>query len=308
MPNNLKILKKPISTQRNVVLVATGIIILTIGIWLWWQNIYSTPGRVFWATINNNLVTTGVTKHVLPTSQDSTTSVDQYTRLSFGAQNLVRSQSTLTQESDASKSTVVTETVGTVNNDYARYISIKTDQKNANGKPLDFTKIQGIWGKSQDTAAGQPSSASYFRQAVLGLVPFAHFDSTTRSQVLDYMHTNDVYNVDFSKTQKTTQNGKSAYVYTVNIMPKAYATLLVNLNKRLGLGPLEGLDPTSYDGAPPIKAVFTIDKNARQLISVKYLNNNQEEDYSDYGLNTPFNLPTQTIPISELQNRIQSIQ
>lgn len=294
--------------QTNAVVIVAGIVILAIGGWLWWQNIYSTPERVFWGTISNNLVTTGVTKHILPSSQGSGTTVDQYTRLSFGAQNMVRSQSILTQVGDTSKSTVVTETAGTVDNDYARYLSIKTDQKGANGKPLDFTKIQGIWGKSADATAGQPSSASYFREAILGLVPFAHFDATTRSQVIGYMHTNDVYNVDFSKTQKTKQNGKSAYVYTVNIMPKAYAALLVDLNKRLGLGPLNGLDPSSYEGAAPIKTEFTIDKNARQLISVKYLSNNQEEDYSGYGLSVPFTLPTQTVPISELQNRIQSIQ
>lgn len=308
MPKTPKSRQKLTRMQTNALVITAGIIILAIGGWLWWQNIYSTPQRVFWATINNNLATTGITKHVPPSGQDSGTTTDQYTRLSFGAQNMVRSVNILTQDNGTSKSTVKTETIGTPDSDFARYLSIQTDQKNAEGKPLDFTKIQGIWGKSADAALGQSASASYFRQAVLGLVPFAYLDSATRSEVLTYMQTNSVYKIDFSKTQKTNQNGKSVYIYTVNIMPKAYASFLVELNKKLGLGTLDGIDPSSYDSTPPIKTQFTIDKNARQLASVKYSSNSQEEDYSGYGLNTPFALPTQTIPITELQNRIQSIQ
>lgn len=304
MPKN-KITDK----QRTWVYLIAGIVILAIGGWLWWQNIYSTPERVFWATMDNNLVTTGITKHNPPASaQDSATTADQYTRLSFGAQNLVRIQNTLVQSDGKTSSTVKTETIGTINNDYARYISIKTDQKTAEGKPLDFTKIQGVWGKTPDAQPGQPASATYFQQAVLGLVPFAYFNSELRSQVMNFMQQNQVYKVDFSKAQKKTVNGKSVYVYPVDIMPKAYASLLVDINKKLGLGSLSGLDPASYDSTPPIKTEFTVDKTARQLVSVKYIGNAQEEDYSGYGISTAFELPTQTIPISELQNRIQSIQ
>jgi len=308
MPKNSKQHSGLTQRQTTALLTIVGIIVLIVAGWLWWQNVYSTPERVFWSMVNNNLVTTGITKHSTQSGQQAPTTTDQYTRLTFGSQNTVRSIVTLTQDDGTNKSVVKTETIGTPDNDFARYLSINTTQKSSEGKLLDFTKIQGIWGKSPDPVAGQPSTASYLRQAVLGLVPFGYLDSENRASIVSYMQNNQVYKPDFSHVQKTTKNGKAVYIYAVEVQPKAYANLLVMMNKAMGLGAIDGLDPSAYESSPPIKTQFTVDKNSRQLVSISYVGSGQEEAYSDYGLSLPLILPTQTIPIAELQKRIQTVQ
>ena len=84
--------------------------------------------------------------------------------------------------------------------------------------------------------------------------------------------------------------------------------MLQQFVKKLGLPEIAGLDPSQYAGVADLETEFKIDKNSRQLVEIKYLGTGQQEFYSDHGLNGQIQIPEQTIPITELQTRIQNLQ
>jgi hypothetical protein len=53
-----------------------------------------------------------------------------------------------------------------------------------------------------------------------------------------------------------------------------------------------------------------VDVWSRHLISIYYLDSNRVEGFGGYGISMPITIPRDedTIPVEELQNRIQSIQ
>jgi len=202
---------------------------------------------------------------------------------------------------------VKSESIGTISNDYSRYISIQSSEKDANGQPLDFSKITGVWGKSADSS--DSSQTVYFRQSALNsVVPFGWLNSGARTSLIDLMQTKHVYNVSYDKVQKKKENGHQVFVYTVDINAQAYISMLQEYVKKLGLDVGQTLDPSTYEGIAPIRAEFSIDPVSRQLKKIHYDASNRDESFMSYGLSNPIAIPGQTIPIEELQNKLQTLQ
>lgn len=297
------------SIQKNQsdtsrLLVVCGVIILLTGVWLWWHNIFTNADQVFWKMMGNNLSTVSVTKHVVEDSDGQ--KIDQYSQLKFGSQNAARNLVTITQASGAGTSTVKSESIGTLSNDYSRYIKINSNEKGANGQPYDFSKVIGVWGKSAD--GNDSAQTVYFRQAALNsVVPFGWLDPGARATLVDQMKTKQVYNVN-GTTEKKKENGKLVYIYTVDINAQAYIALLQEYVKKLGLDVGQSLDPSAYAGIAPIRAQFTVDPYSRQLQKIHYEASNRDEEFMSYGLSEPIAVPGQTIPIEQLQSKLQNLQ
>jgi hypothetical protein len=273
---------------------------------LWCTKAHNSPKNVFWGMLDNNLATQSVTRHNLQSGQGQ--SLDQYSRLLLGSENAVQTVETRKQSDGAATSTIVHEIIGTPTVDYARFSSINTGAKGADGKPLDYSSVINVWGKTDDPKSGQPLTAQKFNQAVLGTVPFASFTSGQRQQLLDLIQTKNVYNVDFKKVTTKRESGKTAYVYQVQINPQPYFGMLQQFVKMLGITDVSGLDPSRYQGVEPLKVEFTVAKTSRQLLKIHYSSTNQDELYTSYGLTSKIDLPAKTIPVSELENRIQNLQ
>lgn len=290
--------------ESSRLFVVCGVIILLTGIWLWWHNVFTDPNKVFWKMLNNNLATVSVTKHVVEDGEGQ--KIDQYSQLKFGSQNAARNLVTITQTTEGSKSEVKSESIGTLSNDYSRYIQIKSSEKSSTGQPYDFSKVTGVWGKSADGA--DSSQTVYFRQAALNsVVPFGWLNPGARASLVDQMQTKQVYKIS-DKTEKKQENGKPVYVYTVDINAQAYIAMLQEYVKKAGLNVGDTLDPTAYEGIAPIRAEFTVDPYSRQLKKIHYDASNRDEEFMSYGLSEPIAIPGQTIPIEELQNKLQTIQ
>src|SRR5262245_39588646 len=108
-------------------LYAGGALLLIVAGILWCFKVGHQPERVFWQTIERSLSIRGVT--INADQNRSGTSAKQIIRYSFGAQNLSHTLTTLKQ----GNTTVVNEVLSTPTEDYTRYVSIKTDQKRADG-------------------------------------------------------------------------------------------------------------------------------------------------------------------------------
>src|SRR3990167_8722229 len=294
-----KVIKKTTTAQR-ITLVAILLFVVFGGVWC--RNVYMSPSHVFWGMIDNNLATESVTRHVVQDQGGQT--LDQYMQLQFGSSNTAHNLISVKQAGDMGENEVKSETIGTLKNDYSRYISIKTAQKTADGKPIDASKLVGIWAKTEDSKAGQPSNAQYFQQSILGIVPYANLNYQQRHELIKLMQDKKAYDFSGEPIKREKLNGRAVYVYTVNISPKAYIEMLQKFTKYMGLDEM-GLDPSQYEGAAPLKVEMTVGKLSRQLLKIKYVDGGQEETYSAQGLEQAVGLPSKPIPISELQDRIQ---
>lgn len=257
------------------------------------------PNRVFWGMIDNNLATTSVTRHVVQKQQGQTN--DQYIQMLFGQQNAARSQVVFSQEEASGKSVVKSETIGMPKIDYSRYTSIDTQQKTASGKAVDSSGIIGVWASSEG-ADPEFAGAQYFQQSVLSIAPFANFRQEIRSELVGIMKDKKVYDIKSAKSDK--QDGKSVFIYEVEINPEAYVAMLQRYVIMLGLKDA-GLNPSQYANSPALKAQFVVDKLSRNLLKVAYKDSEQGETLSAYGLETPVEIPSNTISIAELQKRVQ---
>lgn len=264
---------------------------------LWWKRVYTTPRNVFWGMIHNNLATSSVTRQTTTEGEGQT--VNQFSQVSFVSEPVSKGLVVIKQGTD---SAVKTETVGTRNNDYNRYVSIHTTQKNQQGQPLNFDSVLGLWGKSAD------GSGQYLAQSGLGLIPFANLPASLSQPLFQELETNKAYDIDYSKVESVKVNGRAAWQYPVKVHVAAYVGVLNKLAKDIGLQTADSLDPKQYKDSPPIELTITVDKLSRHLVKLKNSASSQEEIYSSYGLSAPVDVPKKTISIDELQTKVQAIQ
>lgn len=257
------------------------------------------PNNVFWGMIDNSLSTASVTRHLTQKTTDK--SLDQYIREQFGAVNAVQNYVTLKQTDASGESIVKTDTIGTPDTDYSQYISITTPSKTKDGKAINAANVLGVWGKSDKGAPAQ-----YFQQGVLTIVPFGNFNQEQKRSLIAQMRDRNIYDVSIASAKSERQNGRAVYIYKVDIAPASYIQLMQQYTKFLGMGNI-GLDPSAYAGSPALKAELTVDKISRKLVKINYPESNQSETITDQNLDQPITIPKNTIPIAELQQRLQKI-
>lgn len=289
-------------------LVAGGVLLLIISGFVWWTQVYENPYNVYWGMLANSLTTTSVTKHVVENSNGN--HLDQYIGQQFGTNTLAYGRTTLA----TSSSTVKTEAVGTLQNDYTRYTDIQTKQKGKSGKPLDFSKVLGKWAQAPAAnTASMSSSAPFFIQTLLGLgggnlVPMADLSAAQRQSLLTQLHNSVVFDTSFSNVQQHKLNGRPVYTYSVNVEPVAYVGFEKAFAADVGIKALEQTDPNSYQGQQAIQVQLTVDVRSHQLAEVSYVGQQHQEFFSSYGVPLNVKIPKATISAQTLQNLVSQIE
>ncbi len=283
-------------------IVVAGLILLAASMAAYWHFVYTNPTHVFDRMLATSLSTSSVTKKII--QGDASQGLDQTAVLVTEPIQQVHSASILTQVSDV-QTKVTTESIGTPPADFVRYNDIKTSQKNAAGQTFDFSSILGIWGKvdQNDTDNG---GAQLYNQTLLGVIPMANVAQPDRKQLVNQIKENGVYKID-GAVKRQFKNGRLVYSYNVTVAPVAYVTLLKSFAHDVGITQLEELDPSQYAGSQPLKFTFDIDVWSNQLIKVTFADSARTETYGSYGARMQVALPVKTIPIGDLQNRLQQI-
>lgn len=242
------------------------------------------------------------------TQESGSNKLTQYVQMELGTTNKAHSLTNLTQ----GKTEVKTEVIGTPNADYTRYRSIKTDQKNSQGKPLDVSKVIGVWSKSDDTEQTDTQSSGHqlFAQSVLGIglpvgsvpVPTGEVSASQRQDLLQEMKSENLYSVSFKSkdVKKERKDGHLRYTYNVKIQTILYVRLMKEFAKDLGLHELDTVDPNTYQTAAPLSVKLTVDAYSRELVGV---DNGQgyTQTYSGYGLPLKVTVPSHPITTEQLQ-------
>ncbi|HYH75440.1 MAG TPA: hypothetical protein VD735_05775 [Candidatus Saccharimonadales bacterium] len=290
---------------------AIGTVILIASAWTWWTKVHLAPNNVFWGMMENSLQTKGVTIETNQQSQGR--SAKQLVQFELGATNRAYSFSTINQGATR----VQTEIIGTRDADYSRYRSIQTDEKNADGKKLDTSKILGVWAKSDDVqqSATQQSGNQLFAQAVIGTglplggvpVPLGDLTPKQRTKMLDQIREQGVYDTSFKDVVKRREDGRLLYTYRTKIQSILYVQLMKNFAKDLGFSELAAVDPNTYQNSEPIQVDLTVDAKTRRLVAVLNNQSGAKQEYRAYGLPLDVQIPQKTISSAELQKRLSEL-
>lgn len=292
---------------RNIFykILGIGLILVLVSFWLWWRFIFTSPGRVFSDMLNTSLRTSSFTKRLIEPNDNQ--QFDQIIQAQSGSQNIARSM-TFISRSGNSAASVTTESIGTPRDDYVRYVDIKTEQKNENGEPLDFSSILKVWAKTPITPDGQSVAGQLFNDTLMGIVPKANLSKVARQELLGFMAEHQVYKPDYGKLKRVWRDGRSVYVYDVEVNTEAYVALLKKFGNLVNISRLENIRPDQYKNSPPLQFTFTIDVLSRQLVQVAYTGTDRKEQYSGFGALVTNAIPAKAISIEELQNRLQNLQ
>lgn len=283
-------------------IVLGGIILLLVAAVAWWRVVYSSPRNVFNRMLAQSLSTSAVTKNV--SQNDPQQQLEQVVTFRTQPSAEVQARNVLQQ---GPGTVITTESIGTQETDFVQYTNITTDQKSLSGKPFNFSSVIGFWGRS-DNASPETGGAQLFNQSLYGVVPFANLPQSARRNLLDQIYTSDVYKVDVNTVKKQLVNGRPVYAYDVTVLPVAYVGMLKTFAQSLGRKDLDHVNPTQYANSAALKFVFEIDVWSGQLRKVTYVGSDRSEVFGSYGTRVRPTIPTESIPINELQNRLQQIQ
>lgn len=274
-------------------LAASAILMIVAGI-VWINVVYMNPRNVFNGMLSNNLATTGYTREVVGDQQQMQSS--EIAQIQTGGVNTVQTRTSLTRGSEK----VVTEAIGTETHDYVRYTKIETEQKDADGKELDFSNVINKWAKNDSKGMG-----TNFQQLLLGVMPIGNVSPETRAELKKFMRNHTVFAVNYDSVKTEKINGRKAYTYEVQLLPQTYVEMLKIYGNGVGLaGQVKDLDPKNYADAEPTDLTVTVDAKSRTLVKIKYPEANREETYSGFGVRTIIEAPKNTISGAELQKRL----
>ena len=283
-----------------------AISLLVLAGWIAYAKLSINSERVFWRTLDQSLTTSAVT--VQSTQTNNGVTAQQALQYSFGAPNIAHSLTTLKQ----GKTTVVDEMLNTPTADYTRYVSISTDEKGPNGKPLNFSKAVGVWAKAEGATMQHA-----FPQIALGTsmplggvaFPIANLTPQARAQLVKVIRDNNVYQVNYDSVKKIHQDGRLLYVYSIKINAVAYAKMMKQFAQTIGLHDLDRLDPTSFATQADFGLKLTIDVRSHHVVTAASdtataATSAVSQTYTSYDVAVTMPLPTKTISTAELQKRL----
>lgn len=297
-------LQKTLKKNLLSCLYVGGALLILLAAWLWFAKISTDPERVFWGTMEQGLSTRDVT--VQAEQETGVSSAKQTVRYSLGANSMSHSLTTLQQQG----TTVQNEMIATPTTDYTRYVNIKTDQKKADGSPINFSKLLGVWAKSEE------GSGQFFSQSVFGAslpvggmgVPIGNPGPEVRAKLVKQMRSDKTYSIDFAKTKKEKKGGRTIYTYEATVHPQGYVSLMKEFSKGVGLHGLEQIDPANYKNQKAFTLQISVDARSRHVVQIASPETNSKQTYSSYDVPVRVELPKKAISAAELQQILSTLQ
>ncbi|HET7673058.1 MAG TPA: hypothetical protein VFK11_00905 [Candidatus Saccharimonadales bacterium] len=291
---------KKLNTKRLAVdlIILACIILVGVSGWLWWDKVMLNPDRALQDALANSLKTRSITKTVDQTSPAS--GFNQVTYLSLFPQSEGSyTRTKLSQGIGSNTTTVTTETIGAPTADYVRYTDISGGANQPGVQRLQ--SMLGVWAKrEQDLSKGQ--RISFLNEGLFGVIPFGYLGDDQQSQILGIINQKNLYK--YTSASRSMENKRPVYVYTMSINPSNLVEVLRDYSQLSGLGDPSQLNPEQYKGAGDIKILLTVDIFSRQIVRIQY-STGRVENYTGHNLYRPLNLPGDTIPVEELQRRLQ---
>jgi len=283
--------------------VVVAVVVFGLSGWSWWHMVRSDPERTLYGAIENSLRTRSLTRQVVQKS--GTQTLEQGVELAVSPASLAHGFTKMTQTGEVN-ATVKTEVISTAKEEYVRYTTVQTSQKSAKGKAMDFSSLLNIWGKSTTEQTGQPGEL--YGESILGVVPSANLSASDRQAVMKTIRDNAVYGFDEKTLERKIQNGRPTYIYNVTVKPSAYIKVLKQFGGMVGMKQLGDLDPEQYKDAQALAFQLTVDVWGQKLTGIEFAGGERTERMGSYGVNHVVTLPKESVPVEELQAKLQKAQ
>lgn len=291
---------KKLTRERLIIdlIIVACVVLVGITAWVWWSKILMDPNRVLSDTLANNLRTRSITKSV--DQSGVTGGINQVSYVSFYPSAPVSKTNTvLTQGVGSNATSVSTETIGTPQFDFVRYTAYKAGSGFAGADRLNG--LLGKWAKrQQDPSKGQ--EVTFLDESLFGIFPYGYLNEGQRTQLLDTINQKNIYK--YTAANRMMENRRPVYVYDMSINPADLVSVIRDYVKLTGANDSSQLDPLQYQGLGDVKVKVTIDILSRQITQIQY-STGRTENYSGQNLYQPIDLPAGTIPVEELQRRLQ---
>src|SRR3989344_1660774 len=180
-------------------IISLALIAIVTGGWAWWHFVHNDPKRVFWSAIDNAFQTNSYSRQTV--QGETAQSLNQKVYVNTSPRQLVYGTNEVIQTGQDALY-VVTDVAGDPTSDFVKYNLVNTSQKNAQGKPQDYSSILGIWGTTASSTDSSITDGQLYNQSVLGVLPFANLRHADRKDMIKLIMDKQVYNVDFSKTTR----------------------------------------------------------------------------------------------------------
>ena len=295
-----------VNTLTSVKFIASLAVIVLVGTFAAWTYHDTTNAdRVFWGMVDSNLQTSAYTRQT--EQKNGSQSVNQVLQTNTSPDQVVYAETLFTQ-TGVDSATALTENLGTPTQDFVRYTSIETSQKDAQGKPLDFSKVLNIWGVTESQADAQTTGQLY-NQAVLGVIPTGNLSAADRGALIANMKKQGAYTFQVTETKRSWPFGRPTYTFSVTVKPVAYITALKSFAATVGLNHLEEINPNDYESAQQLAFQVSVDGWTHQMTVSSQPQAGKNEVISGRNLKKAAPVvPTDAIPVEELQTKLQSIQ
>ncbi len=278
-------------------IIAVAVILFVVSSIIWWRQIRNNPENIFRSVINNNLRTASVTR---TTAQESgAQKLKQIMRIQNRTQHVTNGKTILSQ---GKGTVVITESIGTPNTEYIRYVSIDTDQKNSKGQGLSFDGVLGLW--AENNPEENKLSSLYQDVTIGGFFLFADLDAQSRQTLVNKIFDNGVYDVDYATSKRFNVSGRPKMSYKIKLNLKQYITSIQEYGKMVGISQFDEIDPNAYEGAEPIAMSVVVDVLTQRIDAVKTDDGSTDQTYNGYGIIENINIPQNAMPASELQEKL----
>jgi hypothetical protein len=292
------LLTKARSVVTSTKFIVTVAILIAIGAFGAWQYHNTTDvDRVFWGMVENNMQTSSYTRHTQQRSGGQ--SVDQIFETATSPQHELFSD-TIFMQTGVDSATAVTENIGTPTHDYVRYTSIETAKK------MDFKNVLGVWGVTEPQVAGQTTGQLY-NQAVLGIIPTGNLNATQRREIIKIMHEKNAYTYTLVETKRSLPFGRPTYNFKVTVNPVGYISALKQFASYIGLNHLEQVNPDEYAQAQKLSFGLSIDGWTHQITATDQGGKTEVITGRNNKKQLP-EVPTDAIPVEQLQQQLNSVQ
>jgi hypothetical protein len=299
-PKTAKKTKKINTARFGLKLIALACIILVgASVWLWWTKVVMNPDRALQDAISNSLKAKSISKHVIQSGANG--EIDQTSYLSFFPPSVSSQTSTvLTQGRGSNSASITTETIGTPEADYVRYAAYEGGQGIPGTERLE--SLLGVWAKRTQSLS-QGEELTFLNETLFGVIPFADLDEGQRGQLIAMIDEKNIYQ--YSSAERKIEGNRPVYVYDLTINPADLVGMIKEYVQLAGAGDSSQLNPAQYQGLGKLQVQLTVDIFSRQVVEVAYPNG-RVETYTGQNLYRPVDIPADTIPVEELQKRLQA--
>lgn len=268
--------------------------------YFWNKSVRQSSPDLFWNSLGKAMTTNGITCTIQDTQGDRKS--EQEVQLDLRAGSGATSKTTINHKG----TTITTEGIATKSAEYIRYTEIRTDQKNASGRPLNFSSVLNVWGK-QPTDTAKPTSL--YGQTALGgcVLPLASLSKMQAEKHIQELQKGEVFKTNARAVNHESYEGRRMRVFDVTVQPAQYISFMKQFAASSGLKTLDTVNADEYATRKPEDLKIFVDATGK-VRAVVYKDSKRTVQLTDYGKRADIEEPTKSIPVEELQKRLQAVR